>query len=400
LRIAVVSPFIDRRHGTERALAESLERFAQIPGTEIHLYSQRVEDLEDVVVAVSSVVQKKVIWHRVSASPGPHLLAFLWWLLANAIHRYWDEAVRGIKYDLLFSPGINSLAADAISVHVVFREFYRQVRPQMRFRGTGLSRWPVLIHRHLYYRLLCLLERVVYTRSSTALATVSQHTADSLATFYGRRDVRVIHHGVDRATFSPTKRLERRDFQRDAFQLRPTDFCLLLIGNDWTNKGLPTLLKALCECIELPLALLVVGPDDRTEYVNMAEKSGIASKIRFLAPSNDVMQFYAAADAYVGPSLEDAFGMPVLEAMACGLPAVASARAGVSEIIRDGHNGFILPDPEDAIALAALLRRLCLDTELRCRLGKAAVETAEAHSWERNANEMWDFLLMARERRA
>jgi glycosyltransferase involved in cell wall biosynthesis len=65
----------------------------------------------------------------------------------------------------------------------------------------------------------------------------------------------------------------------------------------------------------------------------------------FLPPSPNVLQFYAAADAYVGPSLEDAYGLPVLEAMACGLPVLASSRAGVSEIIDHEINGIILRDP-------------------------------------------------------
>jgi hypothetical protein len=56
-------------------------------------------------------------------------------------------------------------------------------------------------------------------------------------------------------------------------------------------------------------------------------------RLRFEAPSGDVLLFYAAADVYVGPSLEDSFGLPILEAMACGLPVIASAHAGASEMI-------------------------------------------------------------------
>jgi UDP-glucose:(heptosyl)LPS alpha-1,3-glucosyltransferase len=114
--------------------------------------------------------------------------------------------------------------------------------------------------------------------------------------------------------------------------------------------------------------------------------------VRFLQPSRDVVKFYAAADAYIGPSLEDAYGLPILEAMACGLPVIASSRAGASEILRNAENGFILRNPEDIHELAALLRRLYSDPNLRGRLGEEAARTAAEQSWDRNALDTWEFL--------
>jgi len=72
LRLAVVSPFVDRRHGTERALAEVLERLARNEHCEIHLYAQRVEDL---AVAQPHGADPRdsgaIIWHKVPSTPGP-----------------------------------------------------------------------------------------------------------------------------------------------------------------------------------------------------------------------------------------------------------------------------------------------------------------------------------------
>src|SRR5260370_7034376 len=106
-----------------------------------------------------------------------------------------------------------------------------------------------------------------------------------------------------------------------------------MIGNDWTNKGLDTLLIAFRECSELSLTLLVAGSDDRLAYEEAIRNLHLESKIRFVGSSPDVMQFYAAADAYVAPSLEDAYGLPILEAMACGLPVIASSPARPTAII-------------------------------------------------------------------
>src|SRR5262249_17864567 len=148
------------------------------------------------------------------------------------------------------------------------------------------------------------------------------------------------------------------------------DFVFLLIGNDWKNKGLDILLTAIAMCKDLPVQLLVVGRDSRAPYLKECKKRGIESRVKFLEPSADVMQFYAAADAYVGPSLEDAYSMPILESMACGLPVIVSAAAGASEIVVDGENGSLLRDPRDASALALLLRQICTSPGMAKSLGE------------------------------
>jgi UDP-glucose:(heptosyl)LPS alpha-1,3-glucosyltransferase len=158
-----------------------------------------------------------------------------------------------------------------------------------------------------------------------------------------------------------------------------------LIGNDWKKKGLDTLLEALALCHELPVRLLVVGKDSAKAHQQRCEELHLESRVNFLAPSADVMQFYAACDAYAGPSLEDAYGLPILESMACGLPVIVSAAAGASEIISDGENGLLLANPRDARNLARLMRRLCSSQELCRALGEAAEKTAARESWEAHA---------------
>jgi hypothetical protein len=121
LRLAVVSPFIDRRHGTERALAELLERLAHKEHCEIHLYSNSVEDL---ALDQSGVPRPKdsgaIFWHKVPSMPGPHLAKFVLWLFLNSVGRAWDRRVHGLHFDLVLSPGINCFDADVMIVHVLF----------------------------------------------------------------------------------------------------------------------------------------------------------------------------------------------------------------------------------------------------------------------------------------
>lgn len=372
-RLAAVSPFIDKRHATERCLAEQLERLAG--DYEIHVYSQRVEDLD----------LSKVRWHRIPRIPGPHLVNYLWWFAANHVWRWWNARFRGQPLALVYSPGINCLDADVVSVHVVFAELYRQVKGGLRLRNNPLLSWPRAVHRRTYYRLIMGLERRVYPRTHIRIGAVSRQVAAQLAHHFGRNDrLEVVYDGVDSSILQPQARLARRAEMRERFGLRDTDFVLLLIGNGWRNKGLPCLLEAMAE---LPGSskLLVVGNDDRAPYQAIARQLRIGARVTFLEPSADVLQFYAACDLYVGPSTYDSFALPLAEAMACGLPIIASRNTGASEIVTPGEDGLILEDPSDSRQLARLIQRLQEDPELRRRLGENAVRTAQQYSWERNA---------------
>jgi glycosyltransferase involved in cell wall biosynthesis len=404
MHIAVTSPFLDRRHGTERVLVEQLERFPADPATDIHIYAQRVQDLRGVTTFKNGAVPQStadgagmktdnlLLWHKVPSFPGPHLLQYFFWFFANMLCRWWDAKLRHLKYDLVYSPGINSSDADAVAVHMVFQEFYRQVLPELGFQKTAAIDWPRLIHRRLYYKLIMRLEKRIYKNPRVSLAAVSTLVASQLENYFERKDVRVIPNGVDVEAFSPIRRLARRASAREHFHLATDDFTLLLIGNDLKKKGFDALLRALPKLAELPWKLLVVGSDEIEPYKNVLHNIAMSNRVTFLPPSPDVLQFYAAADAYVGPSLEDAYGLPVLEAMACGLPVLASSRAGVSEIIRDGINGIILRDPRDTADLLSALRRLVTDP-LFCRsLGENAASTAQDHGWDRNAQRTWDWL--------
>jgi glycosyltransferase involved in cell wall biosynthesis len=103
--------------------------------------------------------------------------------------------------------------------------------------------------------------------------------------------------------------------------------------------------------------------------------------------------YYASADVYVSPTLEDAFALPPAEAMACGLPIITSDNNGGAEIVTSGEDGFVLDDPSDFLALAQILRRLMLDPELRRRIGENAVQAARKLTWDGAAahiRESWE----------
>jgi len=398
LRIAVVSPFLDRQHGTERCIVEQIEYFLRQPGCEIHIYSQSIQDLDVVRFERSPVppsASGKAVWHRIPTLPGPHLLNFLWWYFANQALRWYQQKFRGLRFDLVFSPGINCRDADAIVVHIVFHEFFRLVHGDLRLRDAPLSRWPILIHRILYYRLIMALENRIYRNPRVNLAAVSRLTAGELTRHFARPDVAIIPNAVDLARFNPPERLRRRDQARKLLQLSENEFALLLVGNDWKKKGLATLLTSIAAIQHLPLRLLIVGRDDRAPFLEQIQHLHLEGRVFFLDPSSDIMHFYSAADVYTGPSLHDSFALPPIEAMACGLPVITSVTNGGSQIITEGFDGFVLSDAQDSVALSRLISQLYEQPELRRSVGENAARTAKSYSWERNASETWEFLAKA-----
>ncbi|HUL33972.1 MAG TPA: glycosyltransferase family 4 protein [Candidatus Eisenbacteria bacterium] len=402
MRIAVVSPFLDSRHGTERCIVEQIQHFLRAEKCEVHIYAQSVQDLEVVPWHGSKTrahADGKAIWHRIPTLPGPHLLNFIWWYFANQFLRRFHEAFQSVQFDVVFSPGINCPDADAIVVHIVFHEFFRLVHSGLRLREATFSTWPVVLHRLLYYRLIMFLENRIYRNRKVRLAAVSRLTATELATHFERSDVAVIPNAVDLARFNPSDRRSRRKAVRGELQLAENEFVLLLVGNDWKKKGISALLDALGAIPEIPWRLIVVGRDDRTPYLKRIRALNLQDRILFLNPSSDILKFYAAADVYAGPSLHDSFALPPLEAMACGLPVITSSQNGGSQIITEGLDGFVLPNPEDSRALARLLVRLYAEPGFRQQMGENAAHTAESFTWQRNARETWAFVTSASRRK-
>jgi len=381
VRIAVISPFVDRQHGTERAVAELIERLAARYWDQVDLYAQCVDDLTNLAPDIKSPSQAPAIrWHRVAKFPGPHILKFLGWLFLNKRTRERNSRSSRQAADVIFSPGINALDADVILVHAVFHRLAELQSGNENGRLRGF-------HRRLYYALMCRLEQRVYRNPGLILAAVSKHTAAQLDHYFGRRDVTIVPNGVDVQHFSPAAIAPLRAAERQRWHCAPEQTVLLLIGNDWRNKGLPALLAAVARCSDLPLRLLVAGQDDYA-VIRASSAIGIAERVEFCGPSQDVRSFYAAADLLVAPSLEDSFNLPVLEAMACGLPSIVSPKAGVSEWLTHGFDALLLRDPEDAGEIAEAIRLMASDAQLRRTLAENAIVTAKKFSWDEHAAQL------------
>jgi UDP-glucose:(heptosyl)LPS alpha-1,3-glucosyltransferase len=233
------------------------------------------------------------------------------------------------------------------------------------------------------------LERHIYANPKIPLVLYAKKTAKDLERFYGRLDrFPVLYLGLDHGAFNPVRRAELREVARSQLGITKDRFVLLLVGNDLRKKGIIVLMEAISKLRELPLDLVVAGREDPAPFQAIARMSGLDGRVHFLPPRKDVEFYYAAADAYTGPSIEDTFALPPAEAMACGLPVIVSAENGTFEIITHESDGLILNNPKDTDTLAAMIRRLYEDSDFRTRLAEKAAVTARQYTWERNGKDL------------
>ena len=133
--------------------------------------------------------------------------------------------------------------------------------------------------------------------------------------------------------------------------------------------------------------LAVVGQGDHSAAMELAAKA-LGRRVHFLGAMQDVTPAYLAADALVHPTLEDAYGMVVLEAMAHGLPVVVSGPqwCGIAQDLCDGEMALLLPEPKDALHIVSAVERLQADASLLARLSSNALAFAHSHRWEQSAD--------------
>jgi glycosyltransferase involved in cell wall biosynthesis len=155
----------------------------------------------------------------------------------------------------------------------------------------------------------------------------------------------------------------------------PAPVTVLTVGRLIPRKGIDRLLRAVAGVPDADLRVAIVGNGPEEARLRcLAGELRIAERVAFhgFVDQPDLPARYAAADIFALPTLDDPFGMVLLEAAATGLPLVASPFAGASDdLVEEGRSGFVA-DPDETAAWATALRRLAGDPGLRRRLGERA----------------------------
>jgi len=211
--------------------------------------------------------------------------------------------------------------------------------------------------RGLYHRIVLALERRVFARTPSIVA-IADAGRREIETLYGvaPERVTVVYNGVDLERFHPLNRTKYRETARAEAGIAPGAFTVLFVGSGFARKGLATTIAAFAAFSDRESRLVVLGRGDAQEYRSGAARLGVGERIAWLGARADPERWYAAADIVVLPSRYEPFGNVHLEALASGVPVVASASAGGAEVIADGINGAVV-NPTDVAGITAALER-------------------------------------------
>lgn len=271
--------------------------------------------------------------------------------------------------------------------------------PNFKMHTTGRSGGIVTIHdlwlaRHPEYSRK-LLGQTGSSRRAMATANrarrvvaVSEFSASEIAALYGipRERVIVIHNGVSEE-FAPVLDEQAMTASMQRWAIPSAGFILFVGGAD-PRKNHRVFLQAVARSRSQlgGRAIVLVGDAEHQQgsYLATARSLGLEQEVRCTGrlDREDLRRLYSHADVFVFPSLYEGFGMPVLEAMACGAPTITSSTSSLPEVAGDAA---VLVDPEDVEALGAAMVNVLSDQALRQLLRKRGFERARLFTWQRAA---------------
>jgi glycosyltransferase involved in cell wall biosynthesis len=267
---------------------------------------------------------------------------------------------------------------------VLFVALLSLVRPGPRYLMTDHN---VFTRRRRWY--LKPLDRFIYSRYEKVIA-VSQAVADSLGGWLPEVSPRVlvIHNGVIPA---PMQGARSRAAKRAELGVADEEPLLLSAAGLERRKGVDVLLRALAllnderqnhplsgagSGYRQPVVIIAGGGGDAAPFHALVATLGLEGQVRYVGVRDDMAELMAAADGLVVPSRWEGCPMVVLEAMAAGLPVIASRVGGIGELLEDGDSGLLVT-PDDPQALAAVIARHIAESPLRQRLAARARERLE-----------------------
>ncbi len=287
-----------------------------------------------------------------SVAPQPVRAAIRpWRILWEQTGLVWAARRRGI--DVLLNPGFTGPAWLAPPGVTVFHDLQHKRHPE-HFRWFDLPFWRLLLW--------------LSARRSRRLIAVSAATRDDLARYYGREAV-VIHHGVEGAFFEIAARR------------RPERY-LLCVSTLHPHKNLDRLIRAF-DVPDMRLVIAGLRGFAAEEIEALIRRRGLEERVRLTGwvPREELYALFERAWAFIYPSTFEGFGMPVLEAMAAGVPVACSSIAPLREVAGDAALYF---DPLDEEAIGRAIGQLAAGSPVAP--GRARERAAE-FSWTRAARE-------------
>ncbi|HZM51080.1 MAG TPA: glycosyltransferase family 1 protein [Vicinamibacteria bacterium] len=287
------------------------------------------------------------------------------------------RAAARVPADLFFFPAVYS-----------YYPMLRRVPTVVTFHDAIAETHPRLIFRSARARLFWRAKSWLANRQADRIVTVSSDARKRIAAALGRREssIAVVTEGPG-ADFRPLRdRVTVRHVLED-YDLPADEPLILYVGGISPHKNLDGLLHAFAQLAYMPAHLAIVGDHSGDsflgcypELVRLRERLTLQSRVTFtgFVPDAHLAVLYNAATVLVLPSFDEGFGLPAVEAMACGLPVAASRSGSLPEVV--GPAGVFF-EAGDHAAMAATLRRILDDPDLRAQLSAEGLRRAELFTW-------------------
>jgi UDP-glucose:(heptosyl)LPS alpha-1,3-glucosyltransferase len=367
IRLALVRQRYNPAGGAERFVSRALDVLRGTGLLDVALLARRWEPIEGVRALMVAPFYLGNVWRD--------------WGFARAARRVWQHE----GFDLVQSheriPGCDIYRAGD-GVHARWLELRRRTL-------SGPRRLSLYLNPYHHY--VCSAERRMFLDPRLKLVICNARMVKhEIQARFGLPDERfaVIYNGVDTAAFHPGLAAEFRQSMRAEWQIPADAPVLLYVGSGFERKGVARALAAIASWPEV--YLVIVGGDKHlASYRKLATASGIANRVRFCGPRNDVRPFYGMADGFILPTLYDPFPNVCVEALASGLPVLTSTTCGSAELLREGENGWVA-DALDAEAWSTMVGKWLAALAHREAMGRAARATAEPLSLSAMAETLLD----------
>lgn len=286
------------------------------------------------------------------------------------------RALRRHQVDLYHAPASHTLPVLAPRMVVTVHDYILKRYPE--FMPNPLGR--------LYYRFM----NNFAVQRARHIITVSDFTHQDIKHFWPHTNTKIttIHNGVS-AIFQPPDSETEKARVRQALQL-PEEY-LLYVGTLKRHKNVPQMLSAYAGLspelrARFPLVMVAKHDPRYPEVMTTAQHNGIENSLiwRPGIEERDLPALYHMARCLVLPSLYEGFGLPVLEAMACGTPSLISQASALPEV---GGDACLLADPLDTKSLCQQMQKLLENDALHDELASRAIHRAQAFSWHKAATQ-------------
>lgn len=374
-RLLVLSAYYFPVQGGSETHARALAAYLQKAGFDLRVVTKRVDANSPAVERIDDVPVYRV-------PPAGERTGFRKWLMIPFAFAKIVSLRR--EFDLIYCPGYQGIGVAAIMAGrllgrpVVLRSGNLGVLAGGNWNAP-LARWGLggstAVVRWLKGRL-----RAIYMAADAFVCNCREIETEALECQVPRNHVHYLPNAVDLTRFQAPVDGERAQIRASAGWPADALICLY-VGRLSTEKGVLDVLAAWREVRHDNALLILVGPDMTGNPLDAGplarryvSEHGMGDRVRFHGASRDVAHLLRAADIYVQPSHYEAFSNAVIEAMATGLPVVASRVGGMLDCIVDDENG-LLSTPADAADIARKLQRAIDDAGLRARLGERARQT-------------------------